>query len=78
MPGIMMRTRFAFPGPTSKSQITSTKLQINHKFETPMTETASTMFSIHRGHPSGMKFEFWSLGFVCDLVFGAWDFQNFH
>ena len=24
------------------------------------------------------NFGFWSLEFICDLVYGAWNFQNFH
>jgi uncharacterized membrane protein len=71
---------------TIKSQISSTKLQINLKLQYSMTKTFITVL-LHRfanpGPPVMMllstsvislyiwNFEFGSLGFVWDLVFGA-------
>jgi hypothetical protein len=76
-----------------KSQISSTKLQKNHKFQYSMTQTfisaishSSTGLNIQKKSGFGTavdrsfiwNFEFGSLGFVCDLAFGAWNFLDFH
>ncbi|UCD81563.1 MAG: hypothetical protein JSW26_09120, partial [Desulfobacterales bacterium] len=75
-----------------KSQISSTKLQINLKSQYSMTKTFPKIAARHdlkSGEPGIMPlgamadgssvwiFEFGSLGFVWDLVFGAWNFHDF-
>ena len=60
-----------------KSQITSTKLQINLKFQCPMTETNFKQILIQTlAAVPVLIFEFWSLIIVCDLLFGAWNFSG--
>jgi ABC-type phosphate transport system permease subunit len=60
-----------------KFQITSTKLQINLKFQTPMTETNFKQILIQTlAAVPVLIFEFWSLVIVCDLLFGAWNFRG--
>ena len=77
---------------TIKSQISSTKLQINLKFKYSMTKTSATVVSNRFANPVSRDdsdgptvdgsfvwvFEFGSLRFACDLVFGAWNFHDFH
>jgi len=74
-----------------KSQIPSTKFQINLKFQFPMTKTFIAVVS-HRctnfrlsnilqfgtnvGGSAVWNFEFDSLRFVWDLSFGAWNFRD--
>jgi len=60
-----------------KFQITSTKLQINLKLQTPMTETNFKQILIQPlAAVPVLIFEFWSLIIVCDLLFGAWNFRG--
>jgi len=35
-------------------------------------------FGTNAGGSGVWNFEFGSLGFSCDLIFGAWNFNNFH
>jgi hypothetical protein len=74
-----------------KSQISSTKLQTNLKSQYSMTKTFAKI-AAHKdaksGEPGMLRldaiagapfvciFEFGSLGFVWDLGFGAWNFQD--
>jgi hypothetical protein len=59
-----------------KSQIPSTKLQINLKFQAPMTKTVSGGSLIAKSSwLNGLKepcleFEYWGLFEICDLRFG--------
>jgi hypothetical protein len=36
------------------------------------------LFITNTGGEGVWNLEIWSLGFVCDLVFGAWDFDCYH
>ena len=75
---------------TLKFQNSSTKFQINLKFQYPMTKTFTAVvpyrctqlypsvtlpFGSEVGVLPVWNFEFWSLEFVWDLVFGAWNFH---
>jgi hypothetical protein len=77
---------------TVKLQNSCTKLPINLNCQYSMTQTFATRVVPHYGHTGelGMRpldapvngffvcdFEFGSLGFVWDLVFGAWNFLVF-
>ena len=74
-----------------KTQTTSTKLQINLKFQYPMIKTFTVLVSHYITNPDPpvmmllgttvdgsfvLNFEFKSLGFIWDLVFGAWNFHD--
>jgi len=60
-----------------KSQISSTKLQTNLKFQSPITIAFTAEYHINsRIQVFVWNFEFSSLEFVWDLIFGAWNFLN--